>query len=131
MLKSGEDEEAPADVLMPEIHQEFGYLLGLFFDSGQGLATGMGLIPLTWTEINSWINVNKLELTLWEIETIKKMSEAYCAEYSRATEPNRPQPYTAPVQADEEIDEEVFIEAKMREALSWRKTIRGAGKKKE
>lgn len=109
---------------MPPIEEAFQYCLALFFDSGQCLATGQGLIPLTWQEIDSWIKVTKLDLTLWEIETIKKMSEAYCAEYSRATDPQRPAPYS-PVKEDDKID----VEAEMRKALSWRSMIRSKGKK--
>lgn len=122
-LKSGEDYTALVDMTMPPINEAFNYLLGLFFDSGQALATGQGLIPLTWQEIESWINVNRLELTLWEIETIKKMSEAYCAEYSRATDPQRPAPYS-PEKEEDEIDEET----ELRKALQWMKTIRSMGK---
>lgn len=61
----------------------------------------MGLIPLTWQEIQAFIEVNELDLTLWERELLKKMSEAYCAEYSRASDPQRPAPYVAEKEEDE------------------------------
>lgn len=109
---------------MPPIDEAFNYLLGLFFDSGQCLATGQGLVPLTWQEIDAWIRVNRLELTLWEIETISKMSSAYCSEYSKSTDPQRPAPYSI-VKEEDEIDEE----AEMRKALSWRSMIRAQSKK--
>lgn len=109
---------------MPEINPAFDFLRILFFESGQCLATGQGLVPLTWQEIDAWIRVNQLDLTLWEIETIRKMSEAYCAEYSRATDPQRPAPYSI-VKEEDEIDEEV----EMRKALSWRSMIRAQSKK--
>lgn len=119
---------------MPDIPQEFGYLLALFFDSGQAMSTGMGLTPLNWQEIESWINVNNLELSLWEIETIKKMSEAYCAEYSRASDPMRQAPYQIEQKIEEVEDDEeklaMLEEQAMRQALAWRNALNNAAKGK-
>ena len=109
---------------MPEINPAFDSLRILFFESGQCLATGQGLIPLTWQEIDAWIRVNKLDLTLWEIETIKKMSESYCAEYSRASDPQRPAPYSPEKDADE-----IDPEEELRKARAYMKLIRSRGKK--
>jgi hypothetical protein len=47
---------------------------------------------------------------------LKKMSEAYCAEASRATDPKRPAPY-APQKEDEEVDK-IALAMKMRDALN-------------
>lgn len=122
-LKSGDDNEAQAEAIMPEIDPACSSLLELFFHSGQATSTGMGLIPLDWEKLRAWRLENKLELSIWEKETIIKMSEAYCAEYSRATDPQRPAPYS-PEKEEDEIDEE----AELRKALQWMKTIRSMGK---
>lgn len=113
---------------MPEIIPAFDYLKGLFFDMGQASASGMGMIPIDWDKLRSWRLENHLYLTIWEKETLIKMSEAYCAEYSRATDPLRPQPYQPHI--EEELDEANQVEIGMRQALSWRNAIRNSAKEK-
>lgn len=122
-LQPSGDNEAPAEVIFPEIDSGYDYLRGLWFDIRQAKSTGQGLIPLDWTDIRNWRLENHLNLTIWEKETIIKMSEAYCAEYSRATDPQRQPPYQI-IKEDDEIDEE----AEIRKALSWRSMIRSKGK---
>jgi hypothetical protein len=107
---------APLEVNLPEIPSAYAHLKELFFLSGQGTSTGMGLAPLSWQELQAFRTENKLELTLWERQTLKKMSEAYCAEASRATDPKRPAPY-APQKEDEEVDK-IALAIKMRDALN-------------
>jgi hypothetical protein len=93
--------KAPAEVQLPEIPDQWTYLLGLFFLSGQAIQTGMGLAPISWQEIKAFIEVNDLDLMLFEKELLKKMSEAYCAESHRATDPHRPAPYVEEKEEDE------------------------------
>lgn len=76
-----------------------GYLVALLQEAGLIMSNGMGAIPLTWQEIESWLRVTELQLTVWEKLTIREMSEAYAAELASATDKHRPQPYTAPVEA--------------------------------
>lgn len=108
--------KAPTEVQLPEIPDQWNYLLGLFFLSGQAAQTGMGLAPLSWQEIKAFIEVNDLDLMIFEKELLKKMSEAYCAESHKATDPQRPAPYTA----DKEEDEIDYIA----QALQFREQMR-------
>jgi hypothetical protein len=89
------------EVQLPEVPEQWAYLLGLFFNSGQCTQSGFGLIPLSWQEIKAFIEVNELDLMLYEKELLKKMSEAYCAESHKATDPQRPAPYVAEKEEDE------------------------------
>lgn len=66
------------------------------------MQSGNGLIPLTWQEIKAFLEVNELDLTLWERVMLKKMSDAYCVESSRATDINRPAPYNPVKEQTEE-----------------------------
>lgn len=91
----------PAEVHLPEIPSAWTNLLGFFYLSGQATQTGMGLAPLSWQELKAFREENELDITLWERELLKKMSEAYCAEYSRASDPKRPAPYKPEVEEDE------------------------------
>jgi hypothetical protein len=65
----------------------------------------MGLVPLSWQEIEAFVRCSGLEdtVTPWELQVIKRLSEAYSAEYSRASDPKRKMPYRKEVKV-EEID---------------------------
>lgn len=102
-------------------------MLGLFFDSGQAISTGMGLVPISWVEMDAWIRVNSLELTLWEIETIKKMSEAYCRENALAVDPQRPAPYKV---VTEDLSEDEQYQRAIANAIRMRDALRRGGKKR-
>lgn len=82
----------------------------------------MGLSELSWSEIVQWANqfystpvmvyvpagddqfiptpTKECSLSTWELLTIRELSAAYAAEYSQASDKNRPAPYT-PVSEDE------------------------------
>lgn len=91
----------PTEIQLPEIPGPWSPLLGIFALSGQAMQSGMGLVPLDWKELRAFRKENKLDLTLWERELLKKMSEAYCGEYSRASDPHRPCPYVVEKEEDE------------------------------
>jgi hypothetical protein len=93
--------EIATEIQLPEIPGPWSHLLAIFSLSGQALQSGMGLTPLSWLEIKAFIDVNEIDITLWERELLKRMSEAYCAEYSRASDPKRPAPYTPEVEENE------------------------------
>jgi hypothetical protein len=100
----GEDGSAivgSAEVHLPEIPMAFENLLTFFISSGQATQTGMGLTSLSWAEIKAWREENELDVTLFERDLLKKMSEAYCAEYVKASDPKRPAPYTPEIKEDE------------------------------
>lgn len=94
---------AISEIHLPPVSSAYEYLISLFSLSGQASSTGYGLSALSWLELKAFIEVNQLELTLYEVEILKKMSEAYCAEYHAASDPKRPAPYKPEVE-EEEID---------------------------
>lgn len=114
---------APLEVNLPEIVPAFSHLKELFFISGQVMQSGHGLLPLTWQELKAFIEVNELELTIWERQVIKKMSDAYCAEYSRSSDPNRPAPYRPQVE-ETEVDQ-VAKAMRIKQGLSAFKKRKG------
>lgn len=69
------------------------YLVLFFYELGiceQGIN---GITPLSWTEIESWKNSTRRDLSPWEIGVLRDMSRAYVNEYHAGTDKNRPQPY--------------------------------------
>lgn len=115
----------PVEVNLPELPPAFSYILELFYFAGQAKSTGMGLVPLDWNDLRAWRKENKLKLTLWERETIKKMSDAYCAESSRAIDPARPAPYMPEVDEDVEVDK-IAVAMNIRDGLA---AFRGSQRK--
>lgn len=96
-----------AEIPFPEIPMGAEYLLSFFYSAGCSTQTGMGLVPLSWQEIEAWVRCNGLDdsVTPWELQVVRKLSEAYSAEYSRASDPKRRMPFKPEVKV-EEIDHE-------------------------
>ena len=82
------------------------YLVTLLFEAGLVQSTGMGATALSWSEIESWLRVTQLSLSVWEKLTIKSMSEVYAGELSTATKKDSPAPYT-------HVDEALFADREM------------------
>lgn len=57
------------------------------------MATAMGVVPLTWSELVAWQSANSIQLQPWELSFIRRLSADYAAESSRATDPDRPPPW--------------------------------------
>lgn len=53
----------------------------------------MGSVPLTWTEINAFINTSGYTLNGFDSEQLIKMSRDYCYMLSKAKELGYPPPY--------------------------------------
>lgn len=57
------------------------------------MSSGMGVYPLTFTEINSYIQSTNTPLNRQEVLLIKRMSSAYVSELNDKN-PNKLPPYT-------------------------------------
>lgn len=102
-LKSFRDQDEDSIALiLPEVDHG-RHLLDYFTEAGVAMSTGMGLMPLSWQEIESWLSVTELPISTWEKLTLREMSDAYVSEYSQASAKDRPAPYVHRV---EEIDRE-------------------------
>ena len=70
------------------------YLVTMLFEAGLIQSTGMGVSALSWSEIESWLRVTQLDLSVWERLTIKSMSDTYAAALGSSTKRDTPAPYT-------------------------------------
>jgi len=113
-----EASEDLSEIPFPEIPPGAEYLIGLFYGAGSAMPTGMGLVPLSWQEIEAWARCSGLEdsITPWELQVVRRLSEAYTSEYSKASDPKRRPPYSKQVSVDE-IDRDA-IEKQTRNVLS-------------
>lgn len=80
---------------LPELG-EGAYLMQMLHEAGLMSSSGMGVVPLSWQEIEAWLRVTESQPELWERMLVRELSEAYVSELNQATERNRPDPYTPP-----------------------------------
>ena len=94
-------DEDHQSLVLPDIQSEHaaGHVIGLLQEAGLMSSNGMGPVPLSWLEIESWMRCTEVEIPLWEKLTIKTLSEEYVSELVQAKDKTRPPPY-AQVQLD-------------------------------
>jgi hypothetical protein len=94
---------------MPELSEAAGYLVALLHSAGTVGSNGMGLVGLTWTEIESWARCNDYVgiLSPKEYRAIYSLSRAYAGQYSESSKKDAKPPYVKPVERDVERDEVV------------------------
>jgi hypothetical protein len=71
------------------------YLIDYLFRFGPGIASGMGYVNATFTEIQAWSKLVKIPLTGWEAETLHRMSQAYCGQFSISSKKETPAPWSS------------------------------------
>lgn len=83
---------------MPDIESEYaaGFVIRLLQEAGLMSSNGMGPVPLSWGEIESWIKCTEYDLPLWIKLKIKSLSEDYVYELTQCSDDyKRPPPYEA------------------------------------
>jgi hypothetical protein len=87
------------------------HLVEYFIEMGMSEAAGMGMVPLSWREINAWCDRTRINLAPWEARLIRRLSTEYLAESRRAESENAPPPWQAKI-TQREIDvEQAALEA--------------------
>lgn len=61
----------------------------------------MGYGALNFQEIDAWQRATALNLTAWEVLTLRKLSIAYVNELHLAEKPDRPPPYMRELEVEE------------------------------
>lgn len=61
------------------------------FEFGPGVSSGMGLCPVSFQEIMAW--ADGIELSAWEIKTLKSLSHEYVSWSNKATKKDCEIPY--------------------------------------
>lgn len=81
-----EDENSPY-LEMPDVGNA-AYIIQLLFDVGISVQSGMGLAPINWTELRSWTQVTRVNLSPWEAETIILLSRHFVMKHSEFDKKN-------------------------------------------
>lgn len=83
------------------------HLIGYLQDMGYYLSTGMGMSPLPFTEIKAYIDLMKLDLSIWEVSTLREMSVAYVSQhnnnYDDTESPYKDKDYKIPTMSDNSV----------------------------
>lgn len=100
------------EIPMPEISEAAGYLVALLHSAGTATATGMGLVGLSWQEIESWARCNDFirVLSPKEYRAVWRLSKAYAAEIAGASKKDAKPPYKPEVEVQDEVVREMVEE---------------------
>lgn len=74
-------------------------------------AAGMGIVPLSWREIEAWQCNSAIALPPWEARLIRRLSVDYVAQSRRSESENCPPPWSTAVTAREIETEEARLRA--------------------
>lgn len=64
---------------MPDLPREGRTAWGAFRDMHTTRFTSMGLMPISYTEIDAWQRVTGVELEPWEVDAIRALDHEYIA----------------------------------------------------
>ncbi len=81
---------------MPDVG-EAEFLIGYWKDIGLALPGGMGLVPLTATEVQAWQRGTGIELQAWEFSALLAMSRGYLVARQEGANPASTPPYGDPI----------------------------------
>ncbi len=93
--------ESGQEPAFPDIG-EAGYLVDIWHDMGRVTSGGMGPVPLSWSEMQSWQDLTGVVLQPWELQMIRLMSTAYAGQSADAQEADCPAPYNVVESVDRE-----------------------------
>lgn len=95
MLSPGGDSSSPF-LLMPDVSDAI-HIIQYWHEAGTFSNGGMGIVPLSWADIQAWMSINELVLDNYEISSIRRLSVEYVAEYHSASTKGRQAPYLASI----------------------------------
>jgi len=109
-LERAKTKDEGLDICLPECIAE--YLVLLFYEAGMYSVGMSGILPLSWNDLNSWIQVSGRELNWFEITAIRDMSVSYCNEYSKASDRGAIAPFVEQIEMTPEKRKELNDELK-------------------
>lgn len=110
-LESNPDSD---ELQMPELNGA-DYLVSYLTEIGPAVSSGFGPSVVSWSEIDCWLKRTGLDLSPWEVITLRELSKVYVSELSQASDPNRKAPYMKAKPAELPKEE---VANKLRSALS-------------
>ncbi len=106
--------EGGGDPDLPFLEPAFSHFIAYLFDAGPTSVGGMGMVPLTWTDLRAWELAVGVSLPPWQLRLLRQLSREYITEAIQADEHDAPPPW------EREVD-------RVRIAKHIRNVIRGGG----
>lgn len=78
---------------MPELPDQSAYIINHVIEVGTTMSSGLGVTPLSWTEIKSWSELTMTDLTSWEASLIMELSRTFTSNYNKFDDKDFPTPY--------------------------------------
>lgn len=78
------------DVVVPEM--KCSYLFDYLIRIGIMSSSSMGNVPLSWQELNAWVQVTGIPLNEWELRVIRRASEVYVNQHELSKKIDAPMP---------------------------------------
>lgn len=80
-----------APLNLPEI--EWGdHLISSLLEVGPAEPGMSGLIPVTWREVQAWMQTTGVDIPGWEAQVIRELSQEYCSHRERSRSEGEPEP---------------------------------------
>ncbi|WP_404711483.1 hypothetical protein [Sphingomonas sp. MMS24-J13] len=87
------------------------HIASRLMEIGPTQPAGMGVAPLSWSEINAWCDRTGIEIAPWEARLIRRLSVEYIAFGRKAEAENCPPPWKAEVSRAEIEHEASLLDA--------------------
>ena len=97
------------------------HLLGHLMQVGICSSGANGPVPLSWSELKSYIELSGAELDNWECETVIELSRAYVSTLAAARQPDMPPPFVTD-------DEEALAVHKKEQVQLMKQAVRASVK---
>ncbi len=101
------------EIPMPEISPGSEYLVAFLHSAGTATSTGMGLVGLSWQEIEAWAKCTDMNgiATPQDLRTVYMLSRVYANEYANASKKGAQPPWKPKVVLEAEVRELVSNKA--------------------
>ena len=103
---------------MPPVF-ELQYLFNYLSDLGFVSSNGFGREVLSYQEIYCWSILMKVDLTIFEVEALRKLSTSYMVQSSKSEETNCPPPYVP--EAEITVEQRQQVDSFFRSFVAKRK----------
>jgi hypothetical protein len=127
LFTEGKDEsEIGSLVSFPELF-DFEWLAKIFIELGMLNTAAYSPSIILYSEIESWVELNAVELSAWEVDALRHMSQAYLAQLAPAAKEDCPAPFSPEV--DVTIETRKKVSSFLQDFVKTRKQNEGAIKK--
>lgn len=70
------------------------FLLERFLDIGAAEASGFGMVPIGWGDLDAWQRCSGVELPPWQARMFLDLSREFCGFLRKAEKPDCPAPWS-------------------------------------